>query len=167
MDAPSHVHKPRRRDSRRSGCLGAHGRILPRLGPTARRAADRPAIIRRRRLPPAPIAADGAAPPTREPASRLDAGTATKLDATIEETDRLSTLVNDLLQLARADEHPATVHVDLARLTADRIDTWTAVAATRNVLLDAIGSDRDPQVVTRTVVPIRDECLSLNDDRGV
>ena len=33
MNAPSHVHEPRRRDFRRSGCLGAHGRFLPGLAP--------------------------------------------------------------------------------------------------------------------------------------
>ena len=82
--------------------------------------------------------------------SQLDAGTAAELDATIEETDRLSTLVNNLLQLARADEHPATAHFDLARLTADRIDTWTAVADARDVSLQRAGSDAPVPV---TAVP--------------
>ena len=55
--------------------------------------------------------------------------TSTELDAAIDETTRLAALVTSLLQLARADEHPATGVADLARLTVDRVDTWTAVAS--------------------------------------
>ena len=60
--------------------------------------------------------------------SRLPGDAVTELDAAIEETDRLGALVNDLLQLARADDRPRRAVVDLARLSADRVDTWTAVA---------------------------------------
>jgi signal transduction histidine kinase len=72
---------------------------------------------------------------------------AAEIDAAIEETDRLRALVNDLLQLARADARPATAAFDLARLTADRVDTWSAVADTRNVEIDCGGVDH-PTIVT-------------------
>ncbi|MCU0261598.1 MAG: HAMP domain-containing histidine kinase, partial [Ilumatobacteraceae bacterium] len=50
------------------------------------------------------------------------------IDAAIDETDRLTALVGDLLQLARADEHPPPVPVDLGLLVSERVDTWSAVA---------------------------------------
>ncbi len=71
----------------------------------------------------------------------LDADRLTDLDAAVEETDRLSALVNDLLQLARADHRPRCVAVDLARVSADRVDTWTAVVESRRVELRAAGLD--------------------------
>jgi len=64
--------------------------------------------------------------------SRLSPDAQTDLDTAIEETDRLGALVNDLLQLARADERPRRDAVDLARLTADRVDTWTGIAESRH-----------------------------------
>jgi signal transduction histidine kinase len=73
--------------------------------------------------------------------SRLDGDTQTELDAAMEETDRLAALVNDLLQLARADERRAPCPADLARLTADRVDTWSAVADTLHVELRTDGLD--------------------------
>jgi signal transduction histidine kinase len=68
--------------------------------------------------------------------------TCRELDAAIEETDRLRTLVNDLLQLARIDERPPVAEFDLTRLTMERIDTWTAVAESRQVQLRAGSLDR-------------------------
>ena len=73
--------------------------------------------------------------------SRLDADGLTDLDAAVEETDRLGALVHDLLQLTRADHRPPRVAVDLTRLSADRIDTWTAVADSRHVELRTAGLD--------------------------
>ena len=73
--------------------------------------------------------------------SRLPGDAVTELDAAIEETDRLGALVNDLLQLARADDRPRRAVVDLARLSADRVDTWTAVAEARQVELRTDGLD--------------------------
>ena len=73
--------------------------------------------------------------------SRLPRDAVTELDAAIEETDRLGALVNDLLQLARADDRPRRTAVDLARLSADRVDTWTAVAESRQVELRTDGLD--------------------------
>lgn len=65
--------------------------------------------------------------------------------AAINEIERLSTLVNDLLQLARAEEHPPTESIDVASIIADRVDTWTALAAENQVDLTfdaAAGSTR-------------------------
>lgn len=67
--------------------------------------------------------------------SGLPEGSSAELDAAIDETSRLTTLVTDLLQLARTDEHPASGVADLAELTADRVDTWTAVAEGKHVTL--------------------------------
>ena len=98
--------------------------------------------IRRRRLAPAALTADRAEAPPREPPEPSPRPTPPReLDAAIEETDRLGALVNDLLQLARADERPRRAVVDLARLSADRVDTWTAVAEARQVELRTVGLD--------------------------
>lgn len=53
--------------------------------------------------------------------------------AAIDETERLSTVVNDLLQLARAERPAAPAPVDLVPLARDRVDTWSAVAETAGV----------------------------------
>jgi signal transduction histidine kinase len=58
-----------------------------------------------------------------------------EVERAIEETNRLTELVSSLLQLARADEQPAVGTDDLGRLVLDRVDTWTAVAEERNVVL--------------------------------
>ena len=55
--------------------------------------------------------------------------------AATDEIDRLSTLVNDLLRLARAEQHPATQLLDIAPIVADRVDTWTAVAVDADIRL--------------------------------
>jgi signal transduction histidine kinase len=78
--------------------------------------------------------------------SRLAGDGAVELDAAIDETNRLATLVSDLLQLARTDEHPASGVADLAQLTADRVDTWTAVAEAKGVLLRHDELDRPAPV---------------------
>jgi signal transduction histidine kinase len=78
--------------------------------------------------------------------SRLDGEATAELDAAIDETSRLATLVTDLLQLARTDEHPASGPADLAQLTADRVDTWTAVAEAKGVTLRHDELDRPAPV---------------------
>jgi signal transduction histidine kinase len=60
-------------------------------------------------------------------------GDAARVDAAIEEISRLTTLVNDLLQLARADKPAAPEPSNLLRLVADRVDTWSAVAETAGI----------------------------------
>ena len=71
--------------------------------------------------------------------SRADEPTSAELDAAIDEISRLGALVTDLLQLARADRSRTTQPTDAARLTADRVDTWSAVAESRQVTLRGIG----------------------------
>ena len=71
---------------------------------------------------------------------RSDGRPAAELEAVIDETDRLARLVNDLLQLARADRPGEGVAQDLAEVTADRVDTWTAVADGAGVRLELSGA---------------------------
>ena len=73
--------------------------------------------------------------------SRLNGLEEDELDAAIDETGRLSELVNDLLQLARADEQPPTAPFDLTQLALDRVDTWSAVAETRGITLQTRGTE--------------------------
>ena len=73
--------------------------------------------------------------------SRLHGLEEDELDAAIDETSRLSELVNDLLQLARSDEQPPTAPFDLTQLALDRVDTWSAVAETRGITLRTRGAD--------------------------
>lgn len=66
----------------------------------------------------------------------LDAGDAAEIDLAIDEIERLSVLVRDLLQLARTDRRePATPH-DLTTITTERVDTWNAVAESAGIRLD-------------------------------
>jgi signal transduction histidine kinase len=78
------------------------------------------------------------------------AGIDDEVERAIDETGRLTELVTNLLQLARADDQPATVTEDLRLLAHDRVDTWTAVAEERGVKLIGSSSDGAP-VVVRTV----------------
>lgn len=57
------------------------------------------------------------------------------LERAIGETERLTELVSNLLQLARADARPVTEVVDLVVLVGDRVDTWTAIADELGVVL--------------------------------
>jgi signal transduction histidine kinase len=80
--------------------------------------------------------------------SHIDDPTATaEVEALTQETTRLSAIVTDLLRLAHAEQHPPPVPVDLARLTADRVDTWTATTQARGVDLE-LHAPRPPVLVT-------------------
>jgi signal transduction histidine kinase len=68
-----------------------------------------------------------------------DSPGATEIEALGQEVDRLSSIVADLLRLARAEQHHAPVTVDLGRLTTERVDTWTAVAEPRHIDLELDG----------------------------
>ncbi len=46
----------------------------------------------------------------------------------LDEIERLTTLVGQLLELSRAERAPEAERLDLARLAADRVDTWSAAA---------------------------------------
>jgi signal transduction histidine kinase len=58
------------------------------------------------------------------------------LSAAIDETNRLSVLVGDLLKLARAEETAPPEPVDLAEVARERADTWAAIADTAGIILD-------------------------------
>ena len=64
-----------------------------------------------------------------------DAHAVEALERAIGETERLTELVSNLLQLARADDQPVTSIADLGGLVRDRVDTWTASADERGVEL--------------------------------
>ncbi len=68
------------------------------------------------------------------------------LERAIGETERLTELVSNLLQLARADDHPVTEVADVGLLARDRVDTWTAIAEERGVELRHIATD-EPTLV--------------------
>ena len=73
--------------------------------------------------------------------ARMNNADAEELDAAIDETTRLATLVADLLQLARADEAQPVVEVDLANLALQRTDTWSALAELSGVTLRVEGAE--------------------------
>lgn len=72
-------------------------------------------------------------------AQMLGTSDSTDLLAAIDETTRLSELVEGLLRLARAEESPTMSTIDLSTLIANRVDTWAAVAESQEVelILDA------------------------------
>lgn len=63
-------------------------------------------------------------------------GEARELGAALEEIQRLSALVDDLLHLAAAEQSAETAEYDLARLTRDRVDTWSAVAEAAEITVE-------------------------------
>ncbi|MGE0306806.1 MAG: ATP-binding protein [Acidimicrobiia bacterium] len=69
-------------------------------------------------------------------ASLSDADDAAQVELAIDEISRLSTLVSDLLQLARTDRHETPVDHDLTTIVADRVDTWSAAADIARIRLD-------------------------------
>jgi signal transduction histidine kinase len=72
-----------------------------------------------------------------------DVDGATQVDLAIDEIERLSALVNDLLRLARADGREPPSPQDLTTIVSDRIDTWTAAADAAGIRLHAVlGSGR-------------------------
>lgn len=67
--------------------------------------------------------------PTVPAAERRD------VDAAIDETVRLSQLVDDLLQLARTEQKAQVTSIDLAAVVRERADTWSATAEHGGVAL--------------------------------
>ena len=84
-----------------------------------------------------------------------------ELGAALEETERLGSLVEGLLRLARAEEAGETVTVDLAGLAADRVDTWSAMADAAGVALEleAPGGAVDAVAVAGGVEQILDNLI--------
>ena len=62
-------------------------------------------------------------------------GVAGELGDAIDETNRLSDLVNDLLRLARTESQRPPITVDVAQLVRDRASTWAATAEMNDVEL--------------------------------
>ncbi len=79
-----------------------------------------------------------------------DPADAAQVDLAIDEIVRLSTLVDDLLQLARTDRGATPVPQDLTTLVSQRVDTWTAAAELAGVRLDLRGG---PTPLTVLAVP--------------
>lgn len=66
----------------------------------------------------------------------VDRAAADELTAALVEIARLSRLVDGLLALARAENtHPAPAPIDLARLVAERMSTWSPLAQERQIEL--------------------------------
>ncbi len=76
-----------------------------------------------------------------------DAAGVARIEPAIDEIDRLSTLVTDLLRLARTDRHEAPVLHDLTSIVDDRIDTWGAAADEVGIGLDLRADGRDLSVL--------------------
>lgn len=70
-----------------------------------------------------------------------------EVESAIDEITRLSSLVADLLQLARADRHAIAVTHDLARLATERVDTWGALAELQGVALVVAGAEAPVEVL--------------------
>ncbi len=68
-------------------------------------------------------------------ATTADQNVGDEIAATIDETDRLTALVNDLLQLATAERPSIPMTVPIVDIVAERVGTWTALAEQSNVVL--------------------------------
>jgi signal transduction histidine kinase len=62
-----------------------------------------------------------------------DPARSAELERAIDETGRLAALVSDLLHLAQAEKAQQPVASNLTQLTADRVDTWSAMAEQADV----------------------------------
>jgi two-component system OmpR family sensor kinase len=68
------------------------------------------------------------------------------VELAIDEIARMSSLVNDLLQLARTDRQELPTPHDLTTIVAQRVDTWTAAADIAGIALD-LHADRGAVVL--------------------
>jgi len=66
-----------------------------------------------------------------------------ELDNAINETTRLSALVDDLLRLARTEHSLPSVDVNLTELVRDRVDVWTATAEQNEITLDLVTDNKN------------------------
>lgn len=83
------------------------------------------------------------------------------LERAIGEIERLTEVVSNLLQLARADARVVIGVVDLVALVGDRVDTWTAIADERGVELrhDPPATPMGVRCVTGAIEQILDNLL--------
>lgn len=82
-------------------------------------------------------------------ANLTDTRLVAEVDAAIVETERLGELVDALLQLARADRPQRAGPADVAAVAHERVDTWSAVAADKDIAIEL----RSPASAPVFVVP--------------
>lgn len=90
-----------------------------------------------------------------------------EVERAIDETNRLTELVTNLLQLARADEKSATAPSDLRTLVRDRVDTWTAVANERHVTMVGPDGEKAGPILVRAVPGAIEQILDNLLDNAV
>lgn len=95
------------------------------------------------------------------------------LDGARRHTRRLSSLMNDLLQLARLEHDPDALHVapvDLAQLFGDVIEDAQAAADRRGITFDvqfkAIEATVDPEAMRQALDNLVDNALAYADEGG-
>jgi signal transduction histidine kinase len=100
--------------------------------------------------------------------AELDDADAEQVERAIEEIDRLAVLVTDLLRLARADRRAPVERQDLAALTRDRVDTWTAVAEAAGVDLRVdlpsgpVAADAVPGAIEQILDNVLDNAIGVS-----
>jgi signal transduction histidine kinase len=91
---------------------------------------------------------------------RLEAIDDPGIDPAIEETDRLTELVDALLALARADgRRPDRRDADVGAIVRERLATWAPLAAERHVRLDATTTDAVALVAPGDLAQILDNVI--------
>jgi signal transduction histidine kinase len=95
----------------------------------------------------------------------------TALDSALEESDRLSGLVDDLLLLARADAGPACAQtlVDVAQVADELLPGFRALAGRRRISLSRTGDAgvrADPRALARAVANLLDNAIRHAPDGG-
>ena len=93
--------------------------------------------------------------------SRVPENQVGELDSVIDESARLAALVDDLLQLARADEHAPVEDVDLGAMVADRVEMWLAFVADSGIAiaLQAPGGPVPARAVPGAVEQVLDNLI--------
>ena len=95
-----------------------------------------------------------------------------ELEPVIDECNRLGALVDDLLQLARADEQAPPENVDLHALVADRVEMWRAFVADRNITIDLESPERAvfaravPGAIEQVLDNLLDNAQNASPDPG-